>query len=118
MIETINVKVIILDCLIGRFGMPDFLKIDTEGSELNVLRGLNRAPHCLSFEFNAARTESTLACIDRLHDSTFNYIIGEPRGQAKLALPSFVNAASMAELARTVLANCRTFGDIFVRSYL
>jgi hypothetical protein len=115
LIQTIDVKVTTLDRLIDTFGMPDFIKIDVEGFELSVLRGLSRTPRFLSFEFNAETTESTLACIDRFRGFTFNYLIGEPRGHAQLALSSFVDDTRMSELAYTVLADCRTFGDIFVR---
>ena len=48
----IEVDVVILDSLIDEFGVPDYVKIDVEGFDLEVLRGLSRPIALLSFEFN------------------------------------------------------------------
>ena len=50
--DMIRVEVITLDMLIAEFGEPDFLKIDTEGNEANVLRGLSYRVPVLSFEYH------------------------------------------------------------------
>jgi len=49
---TQRVEVLTLDALIGGFGVPDFLKIDTEGNEANVLRGMTYEVSALSFEYH------------------------------------------------------------------
>jgi FkbM family methyltransferase len=41
-----------LDALIAEFGRPDFVKIDVEGAEFEVLKGLSQAVPLLSFEAN------------------------------------------------------------------
>ena len=46
-----RVDVTTLDCLIERFGLPAFCKIDVEGSQLEVLRGLSRALRVIAFEY-------------------------------------------------------------------
>lgn len=46
----INVATTTLDALIERFGTPDFIKIDVEGAELEVINGLNKKIKSLSFE--------------------------------------------------------------------
>ena len=60
------VSVITLDDLIAQYGEPAFCKIDVEGYELEVLRGLSRPLRTLSFEYIAATQEMAVACIDRL----------------------------------------------------
>jgi hypothetical protein len=59
-------------------GAPFFVKIDVEGHELSVLRGMRRPVPCLSFEVNlrAFRHEG-IECVRLLHrlepDGLFNY---------------------------------------------
>lgn len=50
--KTMTVRVVTLDGLIAEYGMPDFIKIDTEGHEADVLRGLSHRIPVLSFEYH------------------------------------------------------------------
>jgi FkbM family methyltransferase len=64
--------------LFARYGVPFFIKIDVEGYELKVLRGMHRSVPYLSFEVNLPefRPEG-LRCIELLEqvasDGLFNY---------------------------------------------
>ncbi len=62
----VRVPVIPLDALIARFGVPDFVKIDVEGHEAEVLAGLSRPLPALSFEITSLRVAAGLECLDRL----------------------------------------------------
>jgi FkbM family methyltransferase len=73
-----EVETISMEQLIAEQGVPFFIKIDTEGHELNVLRGMKRPVPYLSFEVNLPefRPEG-LECIQVLGrlapEGTFNY---------------------------------------------
>ena len=74
------VSVITLDDLIAQYGEPAFCKIDVEGYELEVLRGLSRPLRTLSFEYIAATQDMAAACIDRLSELgeyEYNWSVGE-----------------------------------------
>lgn len=78
--QTVEVEVTTLDALIDAYGVPDLLKIDVEGFEYDVLRGLSRPVPVLSFEFAVeffAATQKCLAYLRGLGYRQFNLGVGE-----------------------------------------
>lgn len=73
-----TVETVSLEQLIATHGSPFFVKIDVEGHELNVLRGLQRPIPYLSFEVNLPEfKQEGLECVrvlsDLAADSEFSY---------------------------------------------
>lgn len=71
-----------LDELIRQFGRPDFIKIDVEGFEQQVIEGLSGAVPMLCFEANLPEFQAeTVACLAHLSQlskqAVFNYSIGQ-----------------------------------------
>lgn len=62
----VRVPVVTMSDLIAEHGMPSFVKIDVEGFEEHVLRGMAVMPPALCFEFNSESLETTLHCLDIL----------------------------------------------------
>jgi FkbM family methyltransferase len=80
-----QVETVTLEKLIATHGIPFFIKIDVEGHEASVLRGLNRRVPYLSFEVNLPEFKlEGLQCINILHeiaaDGQFNYAVDCERG--------------------------------------
>ena len=74
------VPVTTLDALIGKHGVPAFIKIDVEGFEEEALAGFTRAVKALSFEFTTIQRDVALACIERcvaIGYTRFNAALGE-----------------------------------------
>lgn len=49
--ETIDVPCVTLDTLIEKYGLPYHIKVDTEGYELEVFRGLSNKINSVQFEY-------------------------------------------------------------------
>lgn len=79
--KTYSVETITLDELMSEYGVPFFVKVDVEGLELEVFRGLNTKVPLIQFEVNLPqfRTEG-LESISRLNrldpEARFNYSLG------------------------------------------
>jgi FkbM family methyltransferase len=71
-----------LDQLIGAHGSPFFIKIDVEGQESSVLRGLHSAVPYLSFDVNLPEfAPDGQECVEMLGrfaaGGSFNYVAGD-----------------------------------------
>jgi FkbM family methyltransferase len=113
----IEVPVTTLDLAIERHGLPAFCKIDVEGLELDVLRGLTRRIRALSFEFTRHRLDEALKCLDNLarfgsFEANFTPR-DEPTLISDLWMPS-EEARLFLERTVPTLNGCE-WGDVFVR---
>jgi len=92
----LTVPLTTLDALIARHGRPAFVKIDVEGLEDAVLRGLGTTVPALSFEFTTIQRDVALACLrrcDALGPYRYNAALGESQ---VLAHARWLDAAAMA----------------------
>lgn len=110
----IDVDVVTLDALIARHGVPAFIKIDVEGSEDAVLRGLSQPVRALSFEFTTIARDVTMACLDRLSmlaDYRYNFALGESQTL------TFDRWLSLEEIAGHLsnLPHAANSGDVYAR---
>jgi FkbM family methyltransferase len=103
-----EVETVPLEDLITQHGVPFFVKIDVEGHEPSVLRGLRRPVHYLSFEVNLPefRTEG-LECVELLGrlapTGRFNY---SADCQAGLALRLWVGQKEFYQVLEECSESC------------
>jgi len=103
--NTIKVATRTLDSLLRQFGRPDYIKIDVEGYEAEVLSGLHQPIPLITFEVNLPDFQQQgLACIRRLAaiDSAarFNYFVSCAGGEVlPESLPAEAFTAYFAQLS-------------------
>ena len=110
-----KVSVITLDALIREYGAPTLCKIDVEGFELRVLRGLSRPLPYIAFEFHEELMEDAKACADYIQSlglCEFNYSTDRSLGLCLDAWLPLGEAFALISAAMGPLA----WGDIFARS--
>jgi len=109
------VEVTTLDQLIARHGVPAFVKIDVEGFEAEVVRGLSQPVKALSIEYTPECMESTLACVDHLAtlgESEHNFSLAE---SMELSRPDWMDRAELADYLRGLGDAPDVWGDVYVR---
>ena len=109
----VDVTTVTLDQLIAEHGRPDFIKIDVEGAELEVLRGLSTAVERLSFEFHRCDLEAVGACTARLEQlGEYRFAFSFYR-RFRLVPPLWVTADKLLERLRA-LTSRDACGDVYV----
>jgi len=74
--KEVDVDVTTLNNLIKEYGLPEYLKIDVEGSEFNVLKGLSQRVPMISLELcteTVVLTQNYLPYLDSLGNNWFNF---------------------------------------------
>jgi FkbM family methyltransferase len=112
--KNVDVQVTTLDTLIATYGLPTFCKIDVEGFEYEVLKGLSRPIRGLSFELTPEVIETTLDVVrylGRVGSYEFNFSSGDSMGMAASPWQSPGEIAN----SLTSLSKRGVFGDVYAR---
>ena len=112
--STIKVPVRTLDSLIAEHGYPAFCKIDVEGFELEVIRGLTLPVRAVSLEVvseHAGPIIEALDRIDRLAEYEYNYSVSE---SMTMSLERWIDGARIRRFIRSEVGP-DTFGDVYAR---
>jgi FkbM family methyltransferase len=109
-----KVSVTTLDALILSHGLPKFCKIDVEGFEELVLKGLTKPIPCISFEFTREFFDDVQKCINQLQSIgrvAFNCALSE---SWKFLFSKWVAPDELCEKI-AALDNKLLWGDIYAR---
>ena len=108
------VSVTTLDALSETHGTPDYIKIDVEGHEADVLKGVSRLPPLLSFEVTSIARSAGLSALERtaaLGADAFRLSLGE----SHVWEGPWIDAEAMARRI-AALDDADNSGDVYVRS--
>ena len=112
----IEVDVTTIEDLINKYGKPVFCKIDVEGYELEVLKGLKQPIDIISFEFTIPEfVESAIECINYLNnlgEMICNYSSGET---FVLALERWISPGDFIDQFKTLSSKGIIDGDIYIK---
>lgn len=113
-----------LDCMIRKYGLPSFCKIDAENYEFEIFKGLSQKIPCLSFEVTEEGAEKTALSLQRLSFLGYREFNFTPGGRALFLNAEWIDAKTLsAQLERMIQeVDCsgmgKMYGDVYARSSL
>ena len=109
-----KVVVSTLNDIITKHGIPDYCKIDTEGSELEILSSLSYKIPMIEFEFTEGFFKDTIKIIDlfKPNESLFNFTLNE---KTKFELNKWTTAEEFLKVFLN-LPKKRVHGNIFIKT--
>lgn len=110
--HTLTVPITTLDLLAKDFGEPEFVKIDVEGFEINVLRGMTFRPRYLCFEFGARRKGPSTACLEHMgaKNYAFRPIVGR---EYRFATSEWMGLSDAKSWLDSFSVDQAEYGDMF-----
>lgn len=114
--NTIEIKMTTMDKLIEQYGTPAFCKIDVEGYEYDVLKGLSKPLKGLSLEYIVPENTQVLVdCITHLSNLgsvECNFSYGE---SMKYNLPKWKSGKEMIDYVQTEEFTNTSYGDVYIK---
>lgn len=116
--EPVDLEITTADKLIETFGLPSFIKIDVEGYELEVLKGLTYPVKMISFEYTVPeQIEKAIRCIDQIikYNSNIECNYSEKEGM-QWGMDKWLLPDEMKNFISSDAFIATGFGDIYVRT--
>ncbi len=114
--KTIEVKMTTMDKLIEKYGVPAFCKVDVEGYEYDVLKGLSQPVGAMSLEYivpeNTQVLVDCLTHLNKLGKIECNFSYGETM---KFNLATWKTGQEMIDYVKTQEFTDTSYGDVYVR---
>jgi FkbM family methyltransferase len=114
--DTIEIKMTTMDVLIEKYGTPAFCKIDVEGYEYDVLKGLSKPLKALSLEYivpeNTQVLVDCLSHLSSLGSIACNFSYGE---SMKYNLPKWKSGKEMIDYIQTQEFTDTSYGDLYIK---
>ena len=113
----VKVPTTTLDALIAKYGEPVFIKIDVEGHEESVIRGLSIPVRALNFEFHQDRLRMVLNVTQRLNSlADYEYNWSTNQGSFRIKDGWLASAELLAYLrANLTKSGEGAWGDVYCR---
>jgi len=110
----IEVPIMTIDNLIEKYGHPRYIKIDVEGFEFQVLKGLTKKTGLISFEFTSEFYKNASKCITYLNSFGYNKFNFSQGDNTNFFLENWMDASSFnLMMADLCLKNNGLWGDIY-----
>ena len=115
--KPIIIQITTLDKLIEKYGLPKFIKIDVEGYELEVLKGLTCAVDMVSFEYTVPeQIQRAIDCISQIEKYNSEIECNFSKGESmEFALNNWAKPTDFKNYISTQEFISTGFGDIYVR---
>ena len=115
--KEVKIRLTTLDLLIKKYGLPKFCKIDVEGYEMEVLKGLTSPIPFISLEYTVPeQLDNLLSCINYCNSLSSNYKFNYSRDEdMKFELENFISFDEFTALVRSNKFIETSFGDVYLK---